>query len=72
MIKKKRVYFRPLMSLRVYSNRFLLLRNRTGMVASRALYYFKYFKQLLDIRKMADRDRWCVCVCVCVCERERE
>ena len=31
--KKKRVYFRLLMSLRVYSNRFLMSRNRTGMVA---------------------------------------
>ena len=31
----KRVYFRPLMSLRVYSNRFLILRNHTGIVILR-------------------------------------
>ena len=33
---KRRVYFRPLMLLRIYSNRFLMLRNHTGMVVPRA------------------------------------
>ena len=36
--KKKRVYFRPLTSLRVYSNRFLVLRNHTGMVVPRSFH----------------------------------
>ena len=37
-LKKKRVYFRPLTSLRVYSNRFLVLRNHTGMVVPHAFH----------------------------------
>ena len=38
VILKKRVYFQLLMSLRVYSNRFLVLRNHTGMVVPRAFH----------------------------------
>ena len=38
VIFKKRVYFRPLMSLRIYSNRFLMLRNHTGMVVPRVFH----------------------------------
>ena len=35
---KKRISCRPLMSLRTYSNRFLMLRNHTGMVIPRAFH----------------------------------
>ena len=38
IIFKKRVYFRPLMLLRVYSDRFLMLRNDTGTVVPRAFH----------------------------------
>ena len=36
--KKKRLYFRSLMSLRLCSNRFLMLRNHTGMVVPRVFH----------------------------------
>ena len=36
--KKKRFYFRPLTSLRIYSNRFLVLRNHTWMVVPHAFH----------------------------------
>ena len=35
---KKRVYFRLLMLLHVYNNRFLMLRNHTGMVVPRVFH----------------------------------
>ena len=38
VIFKKRVYFRTLMLLHVYSNRFLMLSNHTGMVVPRAFH----------------------------------
>ena len=38
VIFKKRIYFRPLMSLRAYSNRFLMLRNHTRMVIPRGFH----------------------------------
>ena len=34
----KSVYFRPLMSLRIYSYRFLVIRNQTGIVVPRAFH----------------------------------
>ena len=37
-LKKKRFYFRPLMSLRIYSNRFLVLCNHTGIVVPRVFH----------------------------------
>ena len=43
-VKKRRVYFRPWMLLRVYSNRFLMLRNHTGKVVPRA--FHSYWKLL--------------------------
>ena len=36
----ERVYFRPLISLRAYSNRFLMLRNHMGMVVPRAFHLY--------------------------------
>ena len=35
---KKHIYFRPLMSLHIYSNHFLMLHNHMGMVAPPAFH----------------------------------
>ena len=55
--KKKRVYFRPLMSSRVYINRFLILRNRTGMVAPHA-----FHSRLILAFDQSQLDAYCAAV----------